>query len=267
MPTIARPGARVAYTVTGSGPPVILGHSLFCTRAMWAGVLERLGDAYTIINVELRGHGESTATAPFTLWDLVDDWAAILDAEGLRSAVCGGLSTGGFTAMRMALKMPARVRGLVLLDTDAGAESRIAQRLQYELLGWVYRSTGFVPVTILARAMFGAETRAQHPERLAEFIRVLRTFDRRHLHHAMRAVFGRDSVDLSAVRKPTLVATGEDDQATPVARARRIAAQIAGARLHTIPGAGHLSAVERPDVVAALLRDFLPRCFQDGTSA
>jgi pimeloyl-ACP methyl ester carboxylesterase len=259
MPTIDLPGARVAYSVSGSGPPVILGHSLFCTRSMWDGVLQRLENAYTIINVELRGHGESTATAPFTLWDLVDDWAAILDAEGHQTAVCGGLSTGGFTAMRMALRMPERVRGLALFDTDAGAEPR---RLQYRLLGWIFSNTGYIPVKTLAKAMFGADTRANHPQRFDQFIDQLKTFDRPQLSRAMAAVFGRDAVDLSSVRKPTLVAAGEDDHATPPERARRMAEMIAGSQLQIIPKAGHLSAVEQPEAVAGLLLDFLPRCFE-----
>ena len=64
MPVIERPGARVAYDVVGSGPPIVLGHSLFCTRSMWRGVVPRLADRFRLINVELRGHGESTAESP-----------------------------------------------------------------------------------------------------------------------------------------------------------------------------------------------------------
>ena len=265
MPVIDRPGARVAYTVSGSGPPLILGHSLFCTRAMWDGVLERL-EGYTVINVELRGHGESTATAPFDLWDLVDDWTAILDAEGHNVAVCGGLSTGGFTGMRMALKFPQRVRGLVLFDTASEGEPRM-QQFQYGFLGWLYQTTGVLPVKKLAKSMFGSYTRQHVPQRVSELITEVRQFDRRQLGHAMSAVFGRQSVDLSQIRLPTLIAVGEEDQATPPHQGRQMAGQIAGSELHLIPKAGHLSAVEQPNTVAQLMIDFLPKCWSDAKPA
>ncbi len=256
MPFLDRPGARVAYTVSGTGPPLILGHSLFCTRGMWDGVLETIEEHCTVINVELRGHGESTAPVPFSLDDLVDDWLAILDTEGHESAICGGLSTGGFTAMRLALRTPKRVRGLILLDTSASSEPPM-QRLQYRALAWLYQKTGFLPVNKLSSAMFGSETRDHHPERITELISLLRTFDRVHLGNAMNAVFGRSGVDLSSVNVPTLIAVGAEDHATPPHHAQEMARQIAGSELHTIPGAGHLSAVERPHDIARLMSSFL----------
>ncbi|NOY89623.1 MAG: 3-oxoadipate enol-lactonase, partial [Deltaproteobacteria bacterium] len=62
MPFIERDGARVAYDVLGGeGPWLLLGHSLLCGRFMWDDVLPSLTSSYRVINVELRGHGESSA--------------------------------------------------------------------------------------------------------------------------------------------------------------------------------------------------------------
>lgn len=223
---------------------------------MWKDVIPSLESDYTLINIELRGHGESTATRPFTLWDLVDDWLAILDEESIDSAVLCGLSTGGMTAMRVAKQAPERVRALALLDTDALAEGPF-NRLQYSLLGTGYVRFGILPKGALAKALFSPEVVRRGGEAVQALFDEVRRFDRRQLGHAMRAVFGRDRVDLSDVEVPTLVIVGEDDQALPPSRARVIAETIPGARLEVIPATGHLSAVENPEAVTALLRDFL----------
>ncbi|RZI84764.1 MAG: alpha/beta hydrolase, partial [Microbacterium sp.] len=56
---------------------------------------------------------------------------------------------------------------------------------------------------------------------------------------------------------PTLVIVGEDDVATPVAKAEAIVAGIAGARLEVVPKAGHSSTIEQPEAVTALIESFL----------
>lgn len=265
MPIIQRPGAAVSYEVVGAGPPVVLGHSLLCTGQMWARVVAALRSSFRFINVDLRGHGRSTAEAPFTLDDLVDDWLAILHRESIESAVFCGLSTGGMTAMRLALSEPQRVLGLALLDTSAAAEPARARR-RYTALAWVYRRLGLLPRKPLLEGMFAPSTIADRPELTTDLLTAVRRLDRAAVGHAMDAVWGRDGIDPSPVKAPTLVIVGEHDAATPPVCARAIAGSIGGAELHVIPDAGHLTAVEQPAQVAALLGPFFTRCFERSTS-
>jgi 3-oxoadipate enol-lactonase len=262
---IQREGATVSYAVVGEGPPVVLGHSLFCTGAMWDGVVERLRPRFQFINVDLRGHGGSTAEAPFTVDDLVDDWLAILDREAVDRAVLCGLSTGGMTAMRLALRAPERVLGLALLDTAAGAEPPRARR-RYTALGWIYRHLGILPKRALLQTFFSSNTMANRPDLTSAQVELARTFDRSGVGHAMDAVWGRDGVDLSPVKVPTIVLVGEHDMATPLAAARSIAESIEGAELHVIRGAAHLTAVEQPQAVAELLAPFFASCLRGSSS-
>jgi len=263
MPSIKRDGATVVYDVIGTGPTVILGHSLFCTRGMWDGVLDRLKGEFRFINVELRGHGESTAPKPFSLDDLADDWLQILDKESIESAALCGLSTGGMTAMRVALRAPERLRGLALLDTSASCDPMI-QELKNRALAFGYVRFGILPTGELLKAMFAPQTQLHRPELTDPFVEQVRTFDRQQLGHAMTAIFTRSDLDLSSVRLPTLVICGEHDAALPMHHARHIAHTIPGARFEMIAEAGHLSAQEKPEQVANLLRPFLRTCF--GTS-
>ena len=256
---LKRDGSEVVYTVEGQGPAVVLGHSLFCQRSMWSGVVSRLRETFTLINVGLRGHGESTATAPFELWDLADDWVAILDEEEIEKAALCGLSTGGMTAMRFAVRYPDRACGLAVIDSDSNREASVWKRFQYSALGALYQRTGIIPTRTLAKALFGPNASAAM---IAELIALMKSFDRTQLAHAMKAVFGRDRVDVSTLTLPTLVVVGENDHATPADRSRDIAAAIEGSRLEILEGVGHLSAIEVPNDLADLLGPFLGNCFE-----
>mgnify|MGYP000620959564 CR=1 FL=1 len=70
---------------------------------------------------------------------------------------------------------------------------------------------------------------------------------------------GRDDVTgrLRQIAVPTLVIVGEEDRALPPAKSRAIAAGIPGARLVTVPGAGHLPCVERADLITDEMLAFL----------
>ena len=262
MPFIKRANATVAYDIVGTGPTVLLGHSLFCTRSMWDGVIAELKDEYRFINIELRGHGESTAESDFVIDDLVDDWLAILEEESVDRAILCGLSTGGMTAMRLALQSPDHVLGLALLDTNADRQP-YGERLQYAVLSWAYRHLGVLPRKALLQGMYSRDTIVNRPQITQAFLRQLRDSDRRQLGRAMEAVFGRTAVDLGPLRCPTLVIVGEHDHSTPPPCARAIAEAVHGARLETIAGAGHLTTVERPQSVANLLRPFFAHCATD----
>lgn len=265
MYTIDRPGARVAWETSGEGPPVLLGHSLLCDGRMWEDVAPALARRHRVLTIDGRGHRHSTAERAFTLDDLADDWLAIMDAEGIDRAVLCGLSMGGMTAMRVALRAPKRVAGLALLDTSADREPTAA-RLKYRVMAELTRVFGFprafLPTAL--QAFFGPTTLAGRPALVAqEGDRILER-DTRQVYYATRAVFDRPSIAdrIGGIGCPTTVIVGEEDAATPPSRAKRIATAIHGATLVTIPRAGHLTAMEAPEaVIAAIgaLIDRLPR--------
>ncbi len=82
-----------------------------------------MADRYRLITWDGRGFGDTVYDhRPFTFWDLASDCIGLLDHLGIDRAVVGGMSQGGFIALRVALIAPERVRALVLLDTQAGTE-------------------------------------------------------------------------------------------------------------------------------------------------
>ena len=260
MTLVDHQGIRIAFEESGSGLPVVLGHSFLYSGKMWREQVPVLAEHYRVINPDLRGHGRSgRLAARFSLYDAVDDVIAVLDALGIERAVWCGLSIGGMVALRAALSHPERVAGLILMDTDAGSETPL-HRLKYRVMGAAVRAFGFRPLLpSIAKLMFGATTRRGHPA-LVDAGKA--QFARNHVPSALLcldALIRRDSVldRLHEIRVPALVLVGEEDRSLPVALSLRMHDRLPRSTFEVIPGAGHLTALEQPARVNQAIIGFL----------
>jgi len=264
MPLIDNCGMKLWFEETGlaDAPAIVLGHSFLCSTKMWQGVAPSLAADHRVINVDFRGHGRSgEITEPFTLYDAVADVVAVLDHVGVDRAIWCGLSIGGMVALRAALTYPDRVSRLVLLDSGADAESAV-HKLRYGAMGLGARLFGIDPfLSAIARLMFGNSTRRGRPALVNEWKREFSAIHLTSILHSLDALLKRDSLldRLPSIHIPTLVVVGEEDRSLPPAESHRIHARIPGAELVEIPKAGHLSAVEQPDVVSGAILGFLSR--------
>jgi len=260
MPFIERQGIRIYFDVRGEGPAVVLGHSFLCSGEMWRNQLEPLARRYRVINIDFRGHGQSGAVRePFTLYDLVDDFDAVLDHLEIERAVWAGLSIGGMVALRAALAARDRVSALILVDTHAGSE-RPYRKLKYRALGLGVKFAGPRPfLPSIVSMMFGATTRKTNPALVREWSARFASVHVPSMLHGLDALIRRDSlVDrLGEIRVPSLVVVGEEDISLPPAYSSQIAEAVAGSSLIAIPKSGHLSALEQPEAVTAAMLGFL----------
>lgn len=262
MPWTDRQEIRLFFEDTGSGHAIVLLHSFLCSREMWRFQADELARSYRIVNVDLRGHGDSgPVEEPITIQDLVDDVVTILDDVGVERAVWAGLSLGGMIAMHAGLMVPDRVDALIIADSSAERDP-LRVRVEYRLLALVARWAGIDPVLgQVTRLMFGATTRRREPALVAEW---RQRFGAVHVPSILALLDGlnrRPSIlgQLGSLRLPALVIVGEEDATLPPRRSRAIAAAIPGAELVVIPEAGHLTALEQPGAVTAAMRDFLHR--------
>lgn len=260
MPVAARRDVSIHFEEQGSGPCILFAHSYLCSGAMWARQAADLSSSYRTVNVDLRGHGRSSPAPPgLVLYDLVDDHLAVMDELGIERAVWAGLSIGGMIAMRAALVAADRVSALILADTSAAAEPSLPV-LRYRAMGLGVRVLGMGPFLgrILA-IMFGATTRRENPELVDEWRRRIAAAHVPSVLNLMKPLFGRESVldRLAEILVPALVLVGEEDRGQPPARSREIARALPNADLVIVPEAGHLSALEQPEVVSETMRDFL----------
>jgi len=252
-------GAAIAYGLDASpraaAPRVLLIHSLALDRTFWNPVAEALAGELALLAVDCRGHGASDRPAgPFTTERMADDLAAVLDHAGWDRAVIVGCSMGGCVAMAFAARHPDRTAGLLAIDTTAwyGPDARKA---------WATRAAQAEAGGMVALLPFQHQRwlspsfRASHPEIEAAADAVFLRSDIAS-YAASCAMLGavdlRDAID--GIRVPTMVLVGSDDGATPPTMAGEIARRIEGARLEVLPGVCHLTPLERPDQVAAAIR-------------
>ncbi|TDC85907.1 4-carboxymuconolactone decarboxylase [Nonomuraea deserti] len=235
---------KLHHRVDGpSGAPLlVLGPSLGTTTEVWRPQLAELTASWRVLRYDLPGHGGSAPATGFTIDDLA---AAVLDlVEDERFAI-GGISLGGAIATTAALRVPGRVRGLVLCCTSARFGEPGPWRERAELV----RAEG---VAALAPAL---ENRWFTPgfdgrwvlEGLGEVdapsyaacCEALAAFD----------VTGR----LGEIAAPALVIAGAEDPATPLDQALTLAGGIPGASLTVVPRAAHLAGVEHPGAVTTAI--------------
>lgn len=260
MTVVDHQGIQIAFEDRGVGHPVVLGHSFLCSGEMWREQVPVLADRYRVINPDFRGHGRSShLTDRFSLYDAVDDVIAVMDALGIERAFWCGLSIGGMVALRAALSHPERVAGLILMDTDAGAETAW-HKVKYRAMGAGARAIGFRPLLpAISGLMFGATTRHKNRPLVEEW---KAQFAGNHVPSALLcldALIRRDSVldRLHEIQVPALVLVGEEDRSLPVALSRRIHERLPDSTFQVIPGAGHLSALEQPARVNEAITGFL----------
>jgi 3-oxoadipate enol-lactonase len=248
------PNGRIAFDRRGQGAPLVLLHPLALSRGVWQHVAARLARSHDVICVDARGHGASDWDgSPFTIEDLAEDVAAVLDGLGLPSAQLIGMSMGGSVAMTFAGLHPARVDGMVLASTTAwygpDAAATWEERAQRALLTPRVRQIPFQ-----VDRWFTEGFRARQPSRVHEVVKsFLQTSSRAHAA-ASRAMGVLDSRPLLPnVTAPVLVLSGEEDYATPSQMGEYVAQHVQHGRAMSLPATRHLSLIERPELADLVL--------------
>jgi pimeloyl-ACP methyl ester carboxylesterase len=227
---------------------------------MWDAQAEALQASHCVVRFDNRGFGGSPpGDSLLTMERIADDAAALLDHLGIARAVVAGCSMGGYAAFAMVRRHADRLRGLVLQDTRAGADSEDARKNRALLAEKTLREGATAALDAFLPKLVGETTKSERPavvERIRE--RILAASPRG-IANALQGLGARaDSFPtLREVRVPTLVVCGAEDVITPVAESEAIERAIPGSRLEVIPRAGHLSNLESPDAYNEVLMDFL----------
>jgi 3-oxoadipate enol-lactonase len=253
-------GVNLAVEVEGQGPALLFIHGYPHDRSIWAHSMAEL-EGYRRIALDLRGMGESDAPdLGYSMETYAGDVAGLLDTLGVEEAVLCGLSMGGYVAFEFLRRWRRRVRGLVLMDTRAEADSAEAKRSRDAAAATARESGAAAVAAALLPGMLAPATLAGAPA-VVERVRAMMTAAPvAGMVGALGAMRDRsDNSDLlpGLAGLPTLVLVGEHDALTPPAQARAMAEAIPGATLVVIPAAGHLPPVEQPVETTRALREFL----------
>ncbi len=254
--------ARFHYTVSGQGSPVVLIAGGGLWHYSWREVIPALARNHTVYAVDLPGQGYTDLRRPGFAYDLPAMSTAIgsfFDAVGLKSAAVVGHSWGGAFSLHFAQQHPERVERLVLLDSPGlNAEKApstpmfttplvgevVTRFTTRELFTESIRST-FYNKQLVTPAMIDQLWPPYSRNRDA-FLAQWRNLD-----------FRVTDAGLGAVRAPTLVVWGGNDEWLPASQAERLAARIPDARATVLPGCGHTVHEDCPGATIPLLQQFL----------
>lgn len=250
---------EIGYDDVGNGVPVVFLHGFPHHRGLWAPQVNALIDRARCIAPDLRGFGESGTRAPWTVDQYADDVAGLLDVLRVERAVVAGLSMGGYVALAFWRRHRRRVRGLVLADTRAGADSEEGRQKRQEMIALARREGSEAIADAMLPGMIGKSTRERHPEVAEDVRRMLASARVPGIVGALEAMMARpDSTPtLATIDVPTLIVVGDEDVLTPPRESEAMHAAIRGSRLEVITGAGHVSNFERPATFNHVLSEFL----------
>jgi 3-oxoadipate enol-lactonase len=250
-------GGRIAYDDTGgAGIPVVLAHGFMMDRSMFDSQVAALADRYRLITWDGRGFGDTVYDhRPFTFWDLASDCIGLLDHLGIDRAVVGGMSQGGFIALRVALIAPERVRALVLLDTQAGTEDpEVVPLYQGMVDDWVANGPSDEIASVTADLIVGEPTLSK------AWIERWKARPHEELALPAQALLTRDDVTdrLGEIAVPALVVHGTADASISMDKAGALAAGLSGSTgVVTVEGGTHAANLTHPHEVNRAIAEFL----------
>lgn len=253
-------GIKLHYREKGQGEPLVLLHGFPLDGSMWEEQLDGLADRFRVISPDLRGCGKSEATERTSMDEMADDVAALFARLGVKQAIVGGFSMGGYVAFALLRRHPGLVRGLILSNTKAepdteegkAGRAKMAQAIRDQ--GASAAEAAMTPKLLSPGAPEELRRRlqrtmlAQRPEGLAAC--VLAMADR------------PDATgQLGSIRIPTLVIGSDGDSIIPFAVSEATADAIPGAALRRIEDAGHAANAERPQEWNAAVRSWADAAF------
>jgi pimeloyl-ACP methyl ester carboxylesterase len=275
LTAVSADGARLHVEVHGpeGAPAVVLAHGWACSTAFWAAQIRDLAAGHRVVAYDQRGHGRSPASPACSADALADDLEAVLKAALApgEQAVIAGHSMGGMAVMAAAARPAFREHAAAVLLCSTGSSQLVAASTVVPIRPgrvrtWLTRKilgsrAPLGPVTPLARRIlkYGTMGAGSAPHMVEACARVVHACPRT-VRYAWSHVL--DLLDLDhGVRElaaPTEVVVGAADRLTPPVHARSLAAALPHCvGLTELPGIGHMTPVEAPELVGAKIRELV----------
>jgi 3-oxoadipate enol-lactonase len=262
MPKIHVNGIDLFYDIKGTGTPLVLIAGFDCDSSYWSAVVPALVNKYQVIRLDNRGVGKSSAPdSPYSIKQMADDTAALLNYLGITKVHVAGHSMGGQIAQELAISNPEIVKSLILLSSWAKGNAKFnsliemfgnlsnhleAITYQKTLLPWMYTED------------FYSDGRIEEIITIIEYYPFLPT--PHVIYHQSRAILNNDTSDrIRNIVCPTLVVVGKEDILTPLTFSKQLVDGIPNAELVVIQCSGHGFLVESADAVVKVMLQFLAK--------
>jgi 3-oxoadipate enol-lactonase len=263
--TVRTNGQELYYETHGDGPPLVLVMGIGYDSSLWTlQQVPELSTRFRVVLLDNRDAGRSSrADHPYSIADMADDVAGLLDALEIDRTHLLGLSMGAMIGMEFALRHVDRLDRLVL----AGPAAAPARSAVDPIAVW-----SWVKANDPSGEVFGAQQFTwlfstaflRNQQAVQETVALLASnpnpVDPEAYDRQAQAYLQFDAIDrLGGIKAPTLVIVGEQDLLTPPWVAREVVGGIPGARYELLTGEGssHVLPLERPDDFNQLVMNFL----------
>jgi len=223
---------------------------------IWDGVVPHFSNRYPVLRFDKRGHGLSDCPpAPYSIHDFSTDLLGLLDQLEISQAIVVGISVGGMVALDFAASWPARVHSMVLCDTapvigTADLWNDRINRLREDGMGSMAEA-------ILTR-WFSPAFKENSPAAYQGYYNMLTRMPVEGYTGTCEAIRDADLTESTrTIEAHTLILCGTEDVSTPPDLVRGLVELMPNAEFQEIPGAGHSTCIEQPDLVAEQIKRFL----------
>jgi pimeloyl-ACP methyl ester carboxylesterase len=251
---------KLHHTRTGKGDVIVLIHGFCENSTCFNEQVFLLSTNYTVITIDLPGHGQSAEPSPFTMAELADAIDKILITEQVQKCVMIGHSMGGYATLAFAKKYPAAISGIGLLHSTANADNdeRKAKRDQAMAVikekGAPYYIHQFIP------PLFAKDTDA---EIVKKRIKENETITAQSLIACLGAMKNREDANewIQTTNLPIAFFVGKHDALIPEKDMFAQAASAKVSKVSYLEKSAHMGMVEEPQKLATDMGDFASYCF------
>jgi pimeloyl-ACP methyl ester carboxylesterase len=234
-------------------------HAFPLNADMWQPQIRALPAGWRLIAPDYRGFGESSLSSSPTMNDLAGDAVDLLDKLEIHEAVVAGCSMGGYVAFELLASASAYVKGLVMVDTRAGADTEEGRAGRRKMLEKIQQEGARAIADEMTPKLLGPSTQRDRPDLVKHVHSTIAAASPAAIAMAVTAMMERKDMTaaLGAISVPTLIIAGVEDTLIPLPAMQQMHVAIKGAQFHTIDSAGHLPNLEQPDAFDQLLHQFL----------
>ena len=259
MPHLSRPGAKIWWEITGSGSPVLIIQGLgYPSVASWR-LVPQLATRHTVILLDNRGVGRSDVPkSAFTIADMAADAAAVIEEAALGPVHLVGFSMGGLIAQELTVSRPDLVRTLTLGCTSPGGPDAILLSQEVAELFVELQDIPAPEAALRAAPVVYAKSTPRSAVQADISVRMARPTSRVGYRMQLAAVGKYSGVRprLSELDCPVLILHGTADLIVPPENAEVLKKAIPHAKVHMLPGAGHVFTTDATEPALAAMLEF-----------
>ncbi len=251
-------GININYQIDGpdGAPWLMFSNSLATSMAMWDEQAAALKNSFRVLRYDQRGHGGTDAPAGRYAFDtLLADVVGLLDALGIAKVHFAGLSMGGATALGFAERHGERIERVIVCDSPCRSTPQASQQWEERIVVAQNEGIDVLVEPTIAR-WFPPETVARNPPYLDKIRTMFRATPVNGFIGCAAALADHDyATAVGSITHPALFLVGEKDAPAPAMR--KLHEKLNGSRYVEVPGAGHISNMDRPAEFNRAIADFL----------